>query len=172
MMEEEKQAQGMPEEERHLTSRDIDILYRETDRLYYELARGCGLSDTAYWMLYEVVFEGGSCAQRNLGQDLCCSRQTVNSALKSLEARGLIELGFEEGSRKCKVVRLTPAGEEFCAAKVQPAMQAEDRAFQSLTPADQKELVRLVGHYAEAIDQELARLRRGSEEEGRGEGEA
>lgn len=158
-MEEGRPVQVVPEGNCQLTARDIDILYRETDRLYYEIARGCGLSDTAYWLLYEVVYEGGSALQRELGQAFCYSRQTVNSALKTLESRGLVEIGFEEGSRKCKVVCLTSQGQAFCSEKVVPAMQAEERAFRHLSSQDQAALVRLVGCYAQAIDEELECLR-------------
>ena len=66
------------------TARDLDVLYRESDRLYYELARGCGLSDAAYWMLYEIVYCGGKATQRSLAQSFAYSRQTVNTAIKSL----------------------------------------------------------------------------------------
>ena len=38
--------------------RDLDVLYQETDRLYYLLARGCGLSESAYWTLYDVDIAG------------------------------------------------------------------------------------------------------------------
>ena len=78
------------------TARDLDVLYRESDRLYYELARGCGLSDAAYWMLYEIVYCGGKATQRSLAQSFAYSRQTVNTAIKSLEAKGLVRLEFEE----------------------------------------------------------------------------
>lgn len=152
-------------------ARDLEVLYRATDRLYYEMARDCGLSDTAYWVLYEVVYAGGEASQRELVQVLCQSRQTVNSALKTLEAKGLVELGFEEGSRKCKTVRLTEDGEAFCRRMVCPAMEAEARAFRSLSAQDQRELVRLVGAYADAVAREhealhAARMQEKEDEEG------
>ncbi len=42
------------------TVRDLDCIYRETDKLYYRFARSCGLSESAYWVLYGVVVGGGS----------------------------------------------------------------------------------------------------------------
>lgn len=46
----------MPEYEVHAPDvRDVDVIYRETDRLYYEFARGCGLSTVAFWSLVSVV---------------------------------------------------------------------------------------------------------------------
>lgn len=147
------------------TARDLDVLYRESDRLYYELARGCGLSDAAYWMLYEIVYCGGKATQRSLAQSFAYSRQTVNTAIKSLEAKGLVRLEFEEGSRKCKVVLLTEAGKALCEERLVPAMEAETRAFAGLSAHDQEELVRLVGAYAEAIDRQIDALREKRKEE-------
>lgn len=145
--------------------RDIDVLYRESDRLYYELARGCGLSDAAYWVLYEIVYCGGQAQQRSLAQAFALSRQTVNTAIKSLEAKGLVKLEFEEGSRKCKEVLLTDAGRTFCDEKLVPAMEAEARAFRTLSEHDREEFVRLVGTYAEAIDCELEKMRQDRKED-------
>lgn len=141
------------------TARDIDVIYQETDRLYYELARGCGLSDSAYWILYDVLVAGGRTPQRGIGETHSFSRQTVNSSVKALEARGLVRLAFEEGSRKHKDVVLTEAGQAFCQEMMVPAMEAEQRAFASLPEDDRRAFVRLVRAYADAVDAELARLR-------------
>ena len=35
-------------------SRQMDCLYNETDRLYNGFARSCGLSECAYWVMYEI----------------------------------------------------------------------------------------------------------------------
>lgn len=35
-------------------SRRMDCLYNETDRLYNGFARSCGLSECAYWVMYEI----------------------------------------------------------------------------------------------------------------------
>ena len=37
----------------------LDLLYNEVDKLYHAYARGCGLSDCAYWMLYDIERAGG-----------------------------------------------------------------------------------------------------------------
>ena len=37
------------------TVRDMDIVYQEVQRLYYEISKGCGLSETAYWILVDIV---------------------------------------------------------------------------------------------------------------------
>ena len=145
-----------------ISARELDVLYRESDKIYYEFARGCGLSETAYWILYAVEVSGGTVTQSEIADAFSYSRQTVNSALKSLEAKGLVELSFAAGGRRAKLVSLTSGGRAFCDERI-PAIKAEDRAFASLAPDERRELVRLVGLYTRAIDGELRRLREGRE---------
>ena len=150
----------------NLTSaRDLDALYCETDKLYHEIARGCGLSDCAYWILYEVQVMGGRASQRAIAERFSYSKQTVNSALKTLEAKGLAELSFAEGSRRAKTVRLTSEGRAFSERHIVPAIAAEDRAFTSLAPQERAELLRLVAAYTRAIDRELSRLHQKEEDQ-------
>lgn len=151
----------MPKQHDITSAREMDVLYRESDKLYYELARNCGLSETAYWILYAIEVSGGSITQREIASNFSYSKQTVNSALKTLEARGLVELDYVEGSRKSKLVSLTPDGRAFSDERIRPAIAAEDRAFTSLAPEERLELLRLVSAYTEAIDRELAKLKEG-----------
>lgn len=151
----------MPKQHDITSAREMDVLYRESDKLYYELARNCGLSETAYWILYAIEVSGGSITQREIASNFSYSKQTVNSALKTLEARGLVELDYVEGSRKSKLVSLTPDGRAFSDERIRPAIAAEDRAFLSLAPEERLELLRLVSAYTEAIDRELAKLKEG-----------
>ena len=141
-----------------VSARALDALYQKTDKVYYELARGCGLSETAYWILYAVEVSGGQAAQAVIAEEFSYSKQTVNSALKALEARGLVELAFAEGSRRSKVVSLTPAGRAFSDERIVPAIEAEERAFASLAPEERTEFLRLARAYTAAIDRELASI--------------
>ena len=100
----------MSSEREPTSARQLDALYQKTDKVYYELARGCGLSETAYWILYAVEVSGGAISQARIADEFSYSRQTVNSALKTLEARGLVELTSLVGDRRSKAVSLTPEG--------------------------------------------------------------
>lgn len=151
----------MPTHDQIASAREIDVLYRESDKLYYEIARNCGLSETAYWILYALEVSGGSVTQRQIAEHFSYSKQTVNSALKTLEARGLVALAPADEDRRSKLVSLTGAGRAFAEERIRPAIAAEDRAFTSLAPRERAELVRLVRAYAAAIDAELTRLREG-----------
>ena len=142
-------------------SRQMDCLYNETDRRYNGFARSCGLSECAYWVMYEIEVSSGSASLRGMAEAFSLSKQTLSSAVKSLEAKGLIELSFEEGSRKNKVASFTEAGRAFSRERIVPAIEAESRAFGSLEPEERERLVALVSKYARAIRRELDALKEG-----------
>ena len=158
--------------------RELDYLYKEADRIYYVFARRAGLSSCAYWMMYDIDRAGGALALRSLADSWAYSKQTISSAIKSLEARGLIELAFEEGSRKNKVAHLTEAGRAFAERYVKPGQAAERRAFCTLAPDERAQFMSLARAYTAALAAETAALE--TDEEGvpctptmtkRGEGE-
>lgn len=142
-------------------SRQMDCLYNEIDRLYNGFARSCGLSECAYWVMYEIEVSSGSASLWGMAEAFSLSKQTLSSAVKSLEAKGLIELSFEEGSRKNKVASFTEAGRAFSRERIVPAIEAESRAFGSLEPEERERLVALVSRYARAIRRELDALKEG-----------
>ena len=142
---------------------DLDYLYNMIDKLYHAYARGCGISDCAYWMLYDLVLAGGELPLSELTASWSYSKQTINSALKTLRDRGLVELSFMEGSRKSKRATLTEDGRVFSSRHIVPAIRAEDRAFSNLSAAEQEELVRLVRRYVDALDAQLAAVETGDD---------
>ena len=139
------------------SARELDYLYNEIDKLYHAYAHGCGVSDCAYWMLYDLEVAGGTLPLAQLTTSWSYSKQTINSAIKSLEAKGLIELTFEEGSRKNKVASFTDEGRAFAARYIVPAQQAERRAFCALPPEDRIALLALAREYTQALAAEFER---------------
>lgn len=144
----------------------LDYHYNEVDKIYYAFARDCGLSSCAFWMLYDLYQGRGSLALRELCELWSFSKQTINSALKTLEAKGLIELDYEEGSRKNKVASLTDDGIVFAAERIRPVVEAEQRAFDSLSEGEGETLVRLIKKYAAALGAQMRAVRGITDEEG------
>lgn len=129
---------------------DFDRLLNGLDHIYSEFSRACGLSDCAYWMLVDTSTAGGSVAVSRLTSEWFYSKQTINSAIKTLTARGFATLEFAEGSRKNKVVCLTEAGMRFAEQYALPAQEAEQQAFEVLEPWEQREIMRLIGKFSHA----------------------
>lgn len=140
------------------SARALDVLYQKTDKIYYEFARGCGLSETAYWILYALEVSGGSVTQSTIAEEFSYSKQTVNSSLKTLASRGLVEVTPAAPGSRAKLVTLTAAGRAFSDERIVPAIAAEDRAFRSLSPEERSEFLRLAAAYTAAIDRELSSL--------------
>lgn len=133
---------------------DFDRMLNGLDHIYSEFSRACGLSDCAYWMLVDTSAAGGSVAVSRLTSEWFYSKQTINSAIKTLTARGFATLGFVEGSRKNKVVCLTKEGRQFAERYALPAQKAEQRAFGALEPWEQREIMRLIGKFSQVLGDE------------------
>ncbi len=134
---------------------DLDMLYKETDRLYVELSRGSGLSACASWVMYAIEVGGGTVTQRQIIDRIYYPKQTVNSAVRSLEGKGLLVLAAADADRRSKLVTLTEAGRAFARRHLDPAMRAEARAFASLGPEKAARLVSLASEYARAVHAEV-----------------
>lgn len=133
---------------------DFDRMLNGLDHIYSEFSRACGLSDCAYWMLVDTSAAGGSVAVSRLPSEWFYSKQTINSAIKTLTARGFATLEFVEGSRKNKVVCLTKEGRQFAERYALPAQKAEQRAFGALEPWEQREIMRLIGKFSQVLGDE------------------
>lgn len=141
-----------------LSASQIEVIYKATDRLYAKFAHRCGISDSAYWVLYAIVFSEEPVTQGILADVWSYSKQTVNSAVHTLQEKGFVTLDFVPGSKKSKYITLTEQGKAFADVYLRPAMEAEERAFSTLTLEEKTELVRLVNKFTTAIDAEINQL--------------
>lgn len=155
-----------------VTPVDFDRLLNRLDHIYSEFSRACGLSDCAYWMLVDTSTAGGSIAVSRLTSEWFYSKQTINSAIKTLTARGFATLEFAEGSRKNKVVRLTEAGMRFAEQYALPAQEAEQQAFEVLEPWEQREIMRLIEKFSHALGDECDVFKQHIAADNQGEGES
>lgn len=155
-----------------VTPVDFDRLLNRLDHIYSEFSRACGLSDCAYWMLVDTSTAGGSIAVSRLTSEWFYSKQTINSAINTLTARGFATLEFAEGSRKNKVVRLTEAGMRFAEQYALPAQEAEQQAFEVLEPWEQHEIMRLIEKFSHALGDECDVFKQHIAAENQGEGES
>ena len=155
-----------------VTPVDFDRLLNGLDHIYSEFSRACGLSDCAYWMLVDTSTAGGSVAVSRLTSEWFYRTQPLNSAIKTLTARGFATLEFAEGSRKNKVVRLTEAGMRFAEQYALPAQEAEQQAFEVLEPWEQREIMRLIEKFSHALGDECDVFKQHIAAENQGEGES
>ena len=131
-------------------------LYKEQDDLYRAVARGFGLSDCAFWVLYALRE-----AERPMTQSGVCAavyqpKQTVHSALKKLIGEGCLRLA-EGRDRRSKYLVLMEQGEALVRRTVDPVMAAETAAMDTLTEAERTQFLSLCRRYNTALRQYLPR---------------
>ncbi len=131
-------------------------LYKEMDEIYHLYAKRRGISDTALWLLYSLYEdESAAYTQRALCSDWHYPPQTVNSALKSLEKKGLLVLEPVPGNQKNKRIVLTDKGRETAQKEIFPLILAEQKAFQGLGETERETLLSLTRQYVELLRAEV-----------------
>lgn len=134
-------------------------LHKEMDILYHNYAKSVGLSDTAFWILYCVSERNGMLTQRELCSDWSYAPQTVNSALKELEKRGIVRLELLPGNRRNKQIQLTEGGQRLMAQSIAPLMSAELAAFATLGAEDSSRLLSITEKHISILEDEIGKLK-------------
>ena len=111
--------------------KELNNLYRETDRIYHEISMKEGLSDSAFMILYAIVEMGDGCQQKDIADVYLFSRQTVNSSILGLQQKGILQL--KKGNGRGQHIFLTEKGQRFVEEKIYPVMEAENSVFDELT---------------------------------------
>ena len=126
----------------------------ELDNIYSMFPKACNLSEAEYWSLL-FIYEGTE-TQSAIGSRLYLSRQTLNSAFKQLQAKGLVKLMPYEDNRRSKRAVLTDSGNEFVERYVLRMHRVEERAWQKLTDGEQESLTTLIRKFSDLIRWDLA----------------
>ena len=127
---------------------------KKLDDVYRSAAKSCGISECAFWILYTLRVEEKPFTQAEICEFLIEPKQTVNSALKKLEAEGDLTLSAGANQRS-KRVCLTEKGERFVKAHVDRVPEAEAAALGTMTAAERDALIRLTGRYRALFAQKL-----------------
>ncbi len=138
---------------------EFNQLYKTLDDIYHKYAKSRGLSDSALWLLYSLRSSSSAYTQSELCSAWHYPPQTLNSALKALEQRGMIALESMPGNRKNKRVALTAEGEDFARRVVDPLMSAERKAFRALDEGECMMLLSLMRKYTAILDGQVASIR-------------
>lgn len=110
--------------------RRFNRLVYETDAVYHEIALRFGMSDSTLRLLYLLHENDGKCLLRELCRCSGLSKQTVHSALQSLESKEILTILSE--SRKNKTILLTETGRNLCDKTVGKLIETENRALASV----------------------------------------
>lgn len=141
----------------------LNSIFKEGDEIYRMAAKRTGLPDCAFWILYTLRADGSDQTQSEICEALYQPKQTVNSALKKLEAEGYIAL-MAEGDRRSKRLRLTGKGLGLAEKTVDRVISRELKALSQLTAEEQKSFLRLYRKYIDLLGRNMQTLGKGGEE--------
>ena len=129
----------------------LNLLTSELDKAYHEAALKLGLSDSVMLILYTLCWCEGECLLGDLTSS--ASKQTINSALRKLEADGIVRLETFRGRKK--KVRLTDKGEQYVKDTVYPIIRIENEISDSWSEEEKNTDIELTRRYLEAFREKL-----------------
>lgn len=135
------------------------------DALYHSYAKAIGISDASFWILYSVREHNGAYTQKELSSDWSYVPQTVNSALKTLQDRGLVALEPVPNNRKNKQILLTEEGNALVKATIEPLMLAEQQSLLRFQEQERSQFLTLTQKYVLFLREEITNIRKSSSED-------
>lgn len=138
-------------------------IIKESDEIYRNAAKLVGLSDCAFWILYALRTDENPLTQKEICYATYQPKQTVNSALKKLEADGYVEL-FSADDRRSKQVRLTKRGLSLAQRTVDKVILQEQNALSELSPEEQDAFLQLFRKYTDLLNANIQTLTNEREE--------
>lgn len=125
--------------------RRFNLLTTEIDRAYHEAAVKLGLSDSAMLVLYTACCNGGECLLNDITIMSGASKQTINSALRKLEAEDIVYLEAFEGKKK--KVCLTEKGRQLADGTVSRLIGIENEIYSSWSEEEINLYIELTQRY-------------------------
>ena len=116
-------------------------LLGEIDSVYHEMSQKLGLSDSAMIILYTICNSGDRCPLQDICRLSGISKQTINSAIRKLEAENIVYLAPDGG--KNKTVCLTDKGKELAGRTALRILEAENTIFASWPAKDREKYLAL-----------------------------
>lgn len=129
----------------HLTARleTYNAAWKETDSIYRQMAKTMNLSESTLQILYTLRVEPGEITQSHMCDFLHEPKQTVNSALKKMEADRLITLQ-SGANRRTKTIHLTDAGLALARKTADRVAETEQQALAQFSEEEANQLFSLM----------------------------
>ena len=134
----------------------INYLLSEVESLYHQSSLKLGITDSVSIVLYSIYVNGNECLLSDIYKKSGTSKQTVNSAIRSLEANNIVYL--EQHTGRSKKIVLTDKGQDYVQNTVARLYEAEIRVFDTWPEEEINTYIRLIGKYADCFRQQIEKL--------------
>lgn len=138
------------------TIHEFNKINNEISALYHEASVRMHLADSEMQILYILCDEGDGITQKHIIDVTGMSKQTVNSAVRKMEMKGILRLGDPKGRRR--EISLTSAGRQLVDEKIAPFMELEESIFRTWTEEERRMYIELNRRYAESLGEIVSKL--------------
>jgi DNA-binding MarR family transcriptional regulator len=126
--------------------------------MYHAAALEFGLSDSEFWILYCMRSDSGPITQKSICDKWSFNKKTINSGIKRLVTRGIIDILPFPGNKKNKIVQLTPAGTEFMEKTLDRVIRAENSMIEKMPEDEMKIFIQIFEKETDMLCNEIGKL--------------
>jgi DNA-binding MarR family transcriptional regulator len=134
----------------------INYLTSEMEALYHQASLKLGITDSVSIVLYTIYDTGEICLLSDIYKKSGISKQTVNSAIRGLEADSILYL--EQYTGRAKKIILTEKGKDYVNKTVAKLYEAEVQAFESWSTEEINTYIRLMEKYVDCFRKRVGAL--------------
>lgn len=131
-------------------------IYKEYNEIYHEAAIRLGLSNSEFDTLYAICELGDGCKQTDICRTTFIPKQTVNSAIRTLEKKEYLTLASGKG--RSMHIYLTEQGLQLVRRTIFPMVEIENEAFPKLTEKEYKSILHFHTQYLSALRMGIQKL--------------
>lgn len=131
-------------------------IYKEYNIIYHDAAMRLGLSNSEFDTLYAICELGDGCKQSDICRTTFIPKQTVNSAIRSLQKKEYLTLASGKG--RSMHIYLTEQGLQLVRRTIFPMVEIENEAFPKLTEKEYKTILHFHAQYLAALREGIQKL--------------
>ena len=129
-----------------------------SDALYNRWAAAHGVNNYRLFVLYVLDNHPGA-TQKAIADHAGLPKQTVNTVVRALRDEGYVTLSPASGDRREKNASLTPAGQAYARALLEPLYALEDTVFARMGDARVQEMMDAIALFNMIFEKETEMIK-------------
>lgn len=133
-------------------------VWGRSDALYNRWAAAHGVNNYRLFVLYVLDNHPGA-TQKAIADHAGLPKQTVNTVVRALRDEGYVTLSHASGDRREKNAPLTPAGQTYARALLEPLYALEDTVFARMGDARVQEMMDAIALFNMIFEKETEMIK-------------
>ena len=133
-------------------------VWGRSDALYNRWAAAHGVNNYRLFVLYVLDNHPGA-TQKAIADHAGLPKQTVNTVVRALRDEGYVTLSPASGDRRVKNASLTPAGQTYARALLEPLYALEDTVFARMGDARVQEMMDAIALFNMIFEKETEMIK-------------